>query len=113
MHFFKSIDIFVSLKGRVSLKRRAAVRAGKTMNDLQPVVWFVQLFIFLFGVAIGHSFIQFRIRREENRKKELELALLEKREELMPESTRAASDLEDALYKARVRQEIDDILSKS
>jgi hypothetical protein len=78
------------------------------MSDLQPVVWFVQLFVFLFGVAI-----QLRIRREENRKKELELALLEKRAELQPESTLTAFDLEDALYKARVRQEIDDILSKS
>jgi hypothetical protein len=83
------------------------------MSDLQPVVWFVQLFVFLFGVAIGHSIIQLRIRREENRKKELELALLEKRAELQPESTLTAFDLEDALYKARVRQEIDDILSKS
>jgi uncharacterized membrane protein len=83
------------------------------MSDLQPVVWFVQLFVFLFGVAIGHSIIQLRIRREENRKKELELALLEKRSELLSESTQAASDLEEALYNAKVRQEIDDILSKS
>jgi hypothetical protein len=83
------------------------------MNDLQPVVWFAGLFVFLLGVAVGHSIILLRIRREENRKKEIELALLEKRSALLPENTLAASDLEEALYKARVRQEIDDILSKS
>lgn len=83
------------------------------MSDLHPVIWFVGLFVFLLGVAIGHSIIQLRIRREENRNKELELALLEKRSALLPESTHAASDLEEALFKARVRQEIDDIISKS
>jgi len=78
------------------------------------MVWFVQLFIFLLGVAIGHSIILLKIHREENRKKELELALLEKRSEvLLSQSTETGSDLEDALYTARVRQEIDDILSKN
>jgi hypothetical protein len=83
------------------------------MSCLHPVVWFVALFFFILGAAIGHSVIQLRLRREENRKKELDIALLEKRSALLPESTQAASDLEEALYNARVRQEIDDILSKS
>jgi hypothetical protein len=84
------------------------------MSDLHPLVWFVQLSIFLFGVAVGHSIILLKIHREENRKKELELALLEKQAEvLLSQSTETGSDLEDALYTARVRQEIDDILSKN
>jgi hypothetical protein len=84
------------------------------LSDLHPLIWFVQIFIFLLGVAIGHSIILLKIHREENRKKELELALLEKRSEvLLSQSTETGSDLEDALYNARVRQEIDDIISRS
>ena len=84
------------------------------MSDLHPLVWFVQLSIFLLGVAVGHSIILLKIHREENRKKELELAMLEKRSEvLLSQSTETGSDLEDALYNARVRQEIDDIISRS
>jgi hypothetical protein len=83
------------------------------MNDLHPVFWFVQIFVFLLGVAVGHSIIQFRIYREENRKKELELALLEKRQDILSQRTQNAADLEEEQFNARVRQEIDDILSKS
>jgi len=46
------------------------------MSDLHPIIWFIQIFIFLLGVAIGHSIILLKIRREENRKRELELALI-------------------------------------
>jgi hypothetical protein len=82
------------------------------MGDVHPVVWFVQLFVFLLGVAVGHSIIQLKIHREENRKKELELALFEKRGNAPSPGARSASELEEDLYNARVRQEIDDILSK-
>jgi len=83
------------------------------MSDLHPIIWFIQIFVFLLGVAIGHSIILLKIRREENRKKELELALLEKRSDFLSQNTQIASDLEEALYNAKVRQEIDDILRKS
>ena len=83
------------------------------MSDLHPIIWFIQIFVFLLGVAIGHSIILLKIHREENRKKELELALLEKRADLMSQSRQIATDLEDALYTAKVRQEIDDILRKN
>jgi len=83
------------------------------MSDLHPIIWFIQIFVFLLGVAIGHSIILLKIRREENRKRELELALLEKRSDFLAQSTQIASDLEEALYNAKVRQEIDDILRKS
>jgi hypothetical protein len=83
------------------------------MSGLHPMVLFVQIFIFLLGVAVGHSFVLFKIHREERRKKEIELALLEKRSEFLPPDTKDASDLEEEQYNARVRQEIDDILRKS
>ncbi|MGA2506534.1 MAG: hypothetical protein ABSF80_03555 [Chitinispirillaceae bacterium] len=83
------------------------------MSDLHPIIWFIQIFVFLLGVAIGHSIILLKIHREENRKKELDLSLLEKRADLMSQSRQIATDLEDALYTAKVRQEIDDILRKN
>ncbi|MDR2578431.1 MAG: hypothetical protein LBC70_06445 [Chitinispirillales bacterium] len=76
------------------------------------IFWIVQAFILLLGVAVGHSFILFRLRREENRKRELELTLLERRTDVLRQGRRVAQDLEDALYRAKVQQEIDDIIRK-
>ena len=83
------------------------------MLQLHPIVWFLQIFVFFLGVSIGHSIIMLKIHREENRKKELELALLERRADLLSHSKQIAADLEEALYNAKVRQEIDDILRKT
>ena len=79
------------------------------MAEIHPIVWFIELLIFLLGVAIGHSFLLLKIRREENRNRELELSLLEKR----AQDRRVSSDIEEALYNAQVRKEIDDILRKN
>lgn len=76
------------------------------------IFWIIQAFILLFGVAVGHSFILLRLRREENRRRELELTLLERRTDVLRQGRRVAQDLEDALYKAKVQQEIDDIIRK-
>jgi hypothetical protein len=81
--------------------------------EVTPLVWFIQIFILLLGISIGHSIVIYRIHREENRKKELELALLEKSADLMSQGKLIARDIEDALYSAKIRQEIDDILRKS
>jgi hypothetical protein len=83
------------------------------MVEINPIFWFAQLFVFLLGVSIGHSLIMLKIHREENRKKELELALLEKRSDFISNSKKIAHDLEEVLYNAKVQQEIDDILRKS
>ncbi|MBN1128426.1 MAG: hypothetical protein JXA71_05535 [Chitinispirillaceae bacterium] len=83
------------------------------MTEIHPIFWFVQLFVFLLGVSLGHSIIMLKIHREENRKKELELALMDKRSDLLSNSKQIAHDLEEVLYNAKVRQEIDDILRKS
>jgi hypothetical protein len=83
------------------------------MTDTNAVVWFIQVFILLLGISIGHSILLYKTHREENRKRELELALLEKRSDILSQSKQIAHDIEEALYKAKVQQEIDDILRKS
>jgi hypothetical protein len=73
----------------------------------------IQVGILVLGASIGHSIILLRIRAEENRKKELELSLLDKRSEILLQSKKIAHDLEEFLYKAKVQQEIDDIIRKN
>jgi len=74
--------------------------------------WTVQAFILLLGISIGHSVILLRLRREENRRRELELALMEKRTDVLRQGRKVAQDLEDALFKAKVQQEIDGMIRK-
>ena len=73
----------------------------------------IQVFILILGVSIGHSIVLLRLRNEENRKRELELSLLEKRSEILMQGKKIAHDLEEVLYKAKVQQEIDDIIRKN
>ena len=72
----------------------------------------IQVFILILGIAIGRSVILLKLRSEENRKRELELSLLEKRSDILMQGKKIANDLEEALYKAKVQQEIDDIIRK-
>ena len=76
------------------------------------IILLVQVFILLLGLSIGHSILQLRLRSEENRKRELELSLLEKRSDILMQGKKVAHDLEEVLYKAKVQQEIDDIIRK-
>jgi hypothetical protein len=76
------------------------------------ILWLIQAFIFVLGISVGHAVVILRIRREENRKRQLELALLEKREDILMKGKKIATDLEEVLYKAHVAQEIDNIIRK-
>jgi len=82
------------------------------MAEKYFVFWMIQALVLLFGVAIGHSFLLLRLRSEENRRRELDLTLLEQRTDILRRGTKVAQDLEDALYKAKVHQEINDIIQK-
>lgn len=73
----------------------------------------VQLFILLLGVSLGRTYIFLKLRKEENRRREIELSLLEKRSEILKQGKQIAHDLEEVLYKAQVQQEIDNIIRKS
>jgi hypothetical protein len=70
------------------------------------------IFVILLGLSIGHSVLVVRMRRKENRRCELETALLEKRAAAIKQGRQIAHDLEEVLYKAKVQQEIDDIFKK-
>lgn len=83
------------------------------MMEGMLLFWLIQIFILLLGISIGHSILLLKIRHEENRKRELEIALLEKRSEILQQGKRIAHDLEEVLYKAKVQQEIDDIIRKN
>lgn len=68
------------------------------------------LIIFILGAALGHSVMVLKLRREENKRRELELAVLEKRSQILRESKEISSNLEELLFKANVQQEINNIL---
>ena len=76
------------------------------------IICLVQAFVLLFGISVGRSLLLYRIRKEENRRKEMELSLLEKRAEIITEGKKIATNLEELLYKAQVQKEIDDIIRK-
>lgn len=82
---------------------------------LQSIIFIgvIELLIILLSLSIGHSILLIRLRKEENKKKELELALLEKRTELFQEGNKLAKELEELLYKAKVEQEINEIIRKN
>ncbi len=67
------------------------------------------VFIFLLGITIGHSFFVLQLRKEENRKRELELAILDKRSHILKESKKISNNLEELFYKVQVQEEIDKI----
>ncbi len=69
-------------------------------------------FIFLLGITVGHAVFVLQLRREENKKRELELALLNRRSQVLKESKKMSANLEELLYKANVQQEIENILKK-
>lgn len=76
------------------------------------LLWLLQIFIFVLGISVGYALLMLRVRREDNRKRELEIGLLEKREEILIKGKKIATDLEEVLYKARIAQEIDTIIRK-
>jgi hypothetical protein len=75
--------------------------------------WMVQIFIVILGMSIGRSLLILKTRREENKRRELELALLEKRASVLQEGKQIAHDLEEVLYQAKVQQEIENIIKKN
>lgn len=75
--------------------------------------WMLQIFIVILGMSIGRSLLILKTRREENKHRELELALLEKRASVLQEGKQIAHDLEEVLYQAKVQQEIENIIKKN
>jgi hypothetical protein len=76
------------------------------------IFWTIQLMVLLLGISIGRSLLVLKLRKEENKRRELELAVMEKRAAVLQEGKRIAHDLEEVLYQAKVQQEIDNIIKK-
>ena len=76
------------------------------------IFWAIQLLVLLLGISIGRSLLVLKLRKEENKRRELELAVIEKRAAVLQEGKRIAHDLEEVLYQAKVQQEIDNIIKK-
>lgn len=76
------------------------------------ILTIICIFIFLLGITVGHAIFVLQLRKEENRKRELELALLNKRSQVLKESKQISENLEELLYKVNVQQEIDKIIRK-
>lgn len=77
------------------------------------LVWTVAcIFIFLLGISIGHSLFVLKMRKEENKKRELELALLDKRFQFTKENKHLSEKLEELIYKVNVKKEIDNIIGQ-
>jgi hypothetical protein len=75
--------------------------------------WIMQILVLVLGISIGRSILILKMRREENKRRELELALLEKRASVLQEGKQIAHDLEEVLYQAKVQQEIENIIKKN
>jgi hypothetical protein len=83
------------------------------MMNQYIVVGILQALIICLGISLGKSLISLKLRKEENKRRELELSLLEKRSEILQQGKQIAHDLEEVLYKAHIQQEIDNIIRKS
>lgn len=71
------------------------------------------IFTFLLGISIGHSIFILKLRKEENKKRELELEILTRRSQILKESKEISDNIEEYLYNANVRQEIDNIIGRN
>jgi hypothetical protein len=83
------------------------------MTDLNVVVWILQIMVVLLAVSLGKSILVYKIRQEENRKRQLELSMFDRRAKVLEDGKKNVVNLEDMLYKAQLQKEIDDIIRKS
>lgn len=61
---------------------------------------------------MGHSMFILKLRKEENKRRELELAVLTKKTQVLKESKEMSDNLEELLFKANVQREIENIIRK-
>lgn len=71
------------------------------------------LFFFIMGITIGHSKSIIKIRREENRKKEIEADLLRERSEILKAKQKISENIDELIFRAQVHNEIENITKES
>jgi hypothetical protein len=69
--------------------------------------------IFLLGISIGRSILVLQLRKQENKNRELELEILKNRSQILKESKEISNNIEEYLYNANVRNEIDNIIGRN
>ena len=82
------------------------------MHEEYLIFWTAVIFLVLLGLSIVHSVLIIKIRRQEDRRRQLEAELLEKRAHALAQGKQIARELEEVIYKIKVQQEIDDILNR-
>jgi len=82
------------------------------MHEEYVIFWTAVIFLVLLGLSIVHSVLIIKIRRQEDRRRQLEAELLEKRAHALAQGKQIARELEEVIYKIKVQQEIDDILNR-
>ena len=70
---------------------------------------FLALFLFILGIAIGHSAMTLKLRREENVKRDLDEKLSRNKKEILLAGEKISRNIDDLLYKVNLRREIEDI----
>lgn len=69
----------------------------------------ITLAVFLTGVMVGKYILRWRLRREGNKRLELEMKLLDKRAELLYNTRQLLKELDDIVYQTRVAKQIKDL----
>ena len=69
--------------------------------------------IFFLGISIGRSILTLKLRKEQNKRLEIELAILDRRSQILKESKEISNNLEEYFYNENVRQEIDNIIGRN
>lgn len=82
------------------------------MTSVFVLVTIVNLFVLILGISVGRSILLLKMRREDNRRRELELDLMEQRSGIIERGKLVAANLEDLIYRAHVQQEIDKLIRK-
>lgn len=67
------------------------------------------LFFFILGVAIGHSKTIIKIRKEENKKKEIEASVLKERSEILKAKQKISENIDELIFRAKIHNEIENI----
>ena len=68
--------------------------------------------VFAMGFSLGRTWLTLRTRVEENRRRELELMIFDKRCSVIRESKELSGNLDELLYRVSIQKEIGELTDK-
>lgn len=77
------------------------------MEHLYLTVIICSVMVFTAGFSIGRSLFILRLRKEENRKRELELQMVREKQKLLEDKSRLSKALNSIMFRTKIRDEID------